>query len=340
MAPPVASTRPITIFRPATSARSFVVRMPVSGLQVLRLGSRMNTNGECNSGGDGGGGQQQQQQPPRAASAPPDKSGVMVALSPRPSSVGPRIVVQTSNAQVSPASILSSAGHFLSEGDPSSGVSSCDNSQSVTTRAGAPDSLVISSDNSVSIPDNNHSFVISTANSVKRAAVNVSAGLSVSGATAPPSTASINTVLSSPCVQSQSPMQQQQMQQPVSQQPLSQHSNAHMRSNIHMNNMQHVNNFQHSNNVNIMQSVSSMNMQPGSNVMSMGNIQQTTSNGGMNGMTMTGPVNQMFSSVKNDTSEEGCPCNMKAMIICMKCGAFCHHDCIGPARLCVACLIR
>lgn len=339
MAPPVASSRPITIFRPATSGRPIVVRMPVSGLQVLRLGSRTNTNGECNNGVDGSGGQQQQQ-PPRAASAPPDKSGVMVALSPRPSSVGPRIVVQTSSAQVSPASILSSAGHFLSEGDPSSGVSSCDNSQLVTTRAGASDSLVISSDNSVSIPDNNHSFVISTANSVKRPAVNVSVGVSVSGVAAAPGTASTNTVLSSPCVQAQSPMQQQQMQQPVSQQPLSQHSNAHMRSNIHMNNMQHVNNFQHSNNVNIMQSVSSMNMQPGSNVLSMGNMQQATSNGGINGMTMTGPVNQMFSSVKNDTSEEGCPCNMKAMIICMKCGAFCHHDCIGPARLCVACLIR
>lgn len=339
MAPPVASARPITIFRQAASGRPIVVRMPVS---VLRLGSRVSTNGECNSGGDGSG---QQQQPPRAASAPPNKSGVMVALSPRPSSVGPRIVVQSSSAQVSPGSIISTAGHFLSEGDPSSGVSSCDNNQFVTTRAGASESLIMSSDSAVTIPENNHSFVISTANSVKRPAVNVSVGLSVSGA-AMPSTTCINTVSNNPGVQSQShslqsqSQMQQQQQQPVSQQSMSQHTNAHMRSNIHMNNMQHMNNFQHSNNVNIMQPVSSMNMQPGNNVQSMGNIQQLTSSGGVNGMTVTGPVNQMFSGVKNDTAEEGCPCNMKAMIICMKCGAFCHHDCIGPARLCVACLIR
>ncbi|GFS13555.1 polycomb protein Asx-like isoform X2 [Elysia marginata] len=34
-----------------------------------------------------------------------------------------------------------------------------------------------------------------------------------------------------------------------------------------------------------------------------------------------------------------CPCNHKAMVICKKCGAFCHNDCIGPSRLCVTCLI-
>ncbi|MPC29862.1 Polycomb protein Asx [Portunus trituberculatus] len=140
MAPPLASTRPITILRQSPSGRPLVVRMPVSGLQVLRLGSRANPSGDCNSSSDSGN-QQQQQHPPRAASAPPNKSGVMVALSPRPSSVGPRIVVQTSNAQVSPASILNTSGHFLSEGDPSSGVSNCDNTQFITTRAGASPSL-------------------------------------------------------------------------------------------------------------------------------------------------------------------------------------------------------
>lgn len=327
MAPPLASTRPITILRPSPSGRPIVVRMPVSGLQVLRLGSRANPSGDCNSSSDSGN-QQQQQHPPRAASAPPNKSGVMVALSPRPSSVGPRIVVQTSNAQVSPASILNTSGHFLSEGDPSSGVSNCDNTQFITTRAGASPSLVISSDNSVSISDYNHPLIISTTNNLKRPAVNVSVGPSYSGII-PPSTTSINTMSGSPA--------HSQAQQSVSQQPMSQHSNASIRSN--MNNMQHID-FQTQSSANSMQPVSSMNMQPGNNVQSVGNIQHIVSSASMNGMTVTGPGNQNFSSGKNDASEEGCPCNMKAMIICMKCGAFCHHDCIGPTRLCVACLIR
>lgn len=33
-------------------------------------------------------------------------------------------------------------------------------------------------------------------------------------------------------------------------------------------------------------------------------------------------------------------CNVKAMIVCKQCGAFCHNDCIGPAKVCVSCLIR
>lgn len=41
--------------------------------------------------------------------------------------------------------------------------------------------------------------------------------------------------------------------------------------------------------------------------------------------------------VRNDTT---CVCNLKAMIMCKKCGAFCHDDCISPSRLCVTCLIR
>lgn len=37
---------------------------------------------------------------------------------------------------------------------------------------------------------------------------------------------------------------------------------------------------------------------------------------------------------------ESCACNLKAMIECVKCGAFCHDDCIGPSKVCVACTIR
>ncbi|VVC30401.1 Hypothetical protein CINCED_3A014450 [Cinara cedri] len=35
-----------------------------------------------------------------------------------------------------------------------------------------------------------------------------------------------------------------------------------------------------------------------------------------------------------------CSCSLNAMVVCKKCGAFCHDDCIGPSKLCVTCLIR
>jgi len=35
-----------------------------------------------------------------------------------------------------------------------------------------------------------------------------------------------------------------------------------------------------------------------------------------------------------------CACSLNAMVICQQCGAFCHDDCIGAAKLCVACVIR
>jgi hypothetical protein len=33
-------------------------------------------------------------------------------------------------------------------------------------------------------------------------------------------------------------------------------------------------------------------------------------------------------------------CNMKAMVACQSCGAYCHHECISANRLCFTCLIR
>ncbi|GAB6029178.1 hypothetical protein CHUAL_014151 [Chamberlinius hualienensis] len=42
----------------------------------------------------------------------------------------------------------------------------------------------------------------------------------------------------------------------------------------------------------------------------------------------------------NGSTTSSCVCNLKAMVACKKCGAFCHDDCIGPLRLCVTCLIR
>lgn len=35
-----------------------------------------------------------------------------------------------------------------------------------------------------------------------------------------------------------------------------------------------------------------------------------------------------------------CSCSLNAMVVCKKCGAFCHDDCVGPSKLCGTCLIR
>ncbi|CAL4174480.1 unnamed protein product, partial [Meganyctiphanes norvegica] len=167
MAPPVGTSRPITILRTSTGGKPIIL----SGLQVFRFGTSASSvpqvNGESTSSA---GGENQSAHPPRAASAPPTKSGVMVALSPRPSSVGPRIVVQTSTSGVpqgtqntfyspqgSPTSILSPSGqHFLSEGDLSSGVNSSDNSQtSITTQCdAATSSLANTRAEAMQTPDN------------------------------------------------------------------------------------------------------------------------------------------------------------------------------------------
>ncbi|XP_057666536.1 putative Polycomb group protein ASXL3 isoform X2 [Diorhabda carinulata] len=40
------------------------------------------------------------------------------------------------------------------------------------------------------------------------------------------------------------------------------------------------------------------------------------------------------------TSDSSCSCSLKAMVMCKKCGAFCHDDCIGPNKLCRTCFIR
>ncbi|XP_031342356.1 polycomb protein Asx isoform X2 [Photinus pyralis] len=45
-------------------------------------------------------------------------------------------------------------------------------------------------------------------------------------------------------------------------------------------------------------------------------------------------------SIPPPVSDSSCPCNLKAMVMCKKCGAFCHDDCIGPNKLCRTCLIR
>lgn len=40
------------------------------------------------------------------------------------------------------------------------------------------------------------------------------------------------------------------------------------------------------------------------------------------------------------SAPSSCSCSLNAMVICQKCGAFCHDDCIGASKLCVSCVIR
>jgi additional sex combs-like protein len=47
------------------------------------------------------------------------------------------------------------------------------------------------------------------------------------------------------------------------------------------------------------------------------------------------------SQQQQQNQQQSCVCNLKAMIVCQKCGAYCHDDCITPnSRLCVTCHIR
>lgn len=39
-------------------------------------------------------------------------------------------------------------------------------------------------------------------------------------------------------------------------------------------------------------------------------------------------------------SDSNCPCSLKALAICKKCGAFCHDECISANKLCRTCYIR
>ncbi|XP_066255287.1 polycomb group protein Asx isoform X1 [Euwallacea similis] len=45
-------------------------------------------------------------------------------------------------------------------------------------------------------------------------------------------------------------------------------------------------------------------------------------------------------AVMQQPKHDSCACSLKAMVVCKKCGAFCHDDCIGPNKLCRTCFIR
>nr|XP_031546181.1 putative Polycomb group protein ASXL3 isoform X1 [Vicugna pacos]XP_031546182.1 putative Polycomb group protein ASXL3 isoform X1 [Vicugna pacos] len=60
---------------------------------------------------------------------------------------------------------------------------------------------------------------------------------------------------------------------------------------------------------------------------------------GLTGQNAQMPVQNFADSSNADELELKCSCRLKAMIVCKGCGAFCHDDCIGPSKLCVACLV-
>lgn len=41
----------------------------------------------------------------------------------------------------------------------------------------------------------------------------------------------------------------------------------------------------------------------------------------------------------SEDSGNGCSCSMNAMVICQKCGAFCHDDCVSSSKLCGSCVM-
>ncbi|NWU92370.1 ASX protein, partial [Upupa epops] len=65
----------------------------------------------------------------------------------------------------------------------------------------------------------------------------------------------------------------------------------------------------------------------------------TTSATGLSNQNAQIPVQKFADSSNADELELKCSCRLKAMIVCKGCGAFCHDDCIGPSKLCVACLV-
>lgn len=70
---------------------------------------------------------------------------------------------------------------------------------------------------------------------------------------------------------------------------------------------------------------------------------RATGSGAANNITTS---QQAFQGVVEEVSQivvdsgGNCVCDLRAMIMCRKCGAFCHDDCIGPSDLCMTCLIR
>lgn len=62
---------------------------------------------------------------------------------------------------------------------------------------------------------------------------------------------------------------------------------------------------------------------------------------GENSVMVDHPGAQMQAQQKpTAATKESCACSLKAMVMCKKCGVFCHDDCMGPNKLCRTCYIR
>lgn len=72
-----------------------------------------------------------------------------------------------------------------------------------------------------------------------------------------------------------------------------------------------------------------------------GQAQGQVSGGGSTGHSGQALQEQHHQDTGSDAngSKNDCSCNLKAMIMCKQCGAFCHDDCIGPMHLCVMCYV-
>ncbi|XP_069777712.1 putative Polycomb group protein ASXL3 isoform X2 [Narcine bancroftii] len=89
----------------------------------------------------------------------------------------------------------------------------------------------------------------------------------------------------------------------------------------------------HFSGTNLKQAASVIEQSIGSFLGSSGNDSITLSN------QNTSILAHKFSNNDGAELELKCSCRLKAMIMCKGCGAFCHDDCIGPSKLCVACLV-
>ena len=58
-------------------------------------------------------------------------------------------------------------------------------------------------------------------------------------------------------------------------------------------------------------------------------------------MMVVGGGGQGMGGGAGNNAAASCLCNMKALVACQSCGAYCHDDCISATtRLCFTCLIR
>ena len=314
----ISGSTPITILRPASGGKPVFLRtLSVSNVHLVRVSDILS-----NAKPDG----DQPREPPRASSAPPSRNDLVTCI-PRPNSVGPRILIPTS--QVSCTS-PSPSGHFLSKGDPSSCTLGSTNKE--MSRAGAT-----TANNTISSP---HQYIIFKPNSV------ISKNI-VSATTKPQQEEFPNhekTFIETPAISSQSPSEFKENPStlpPVHQvvQCVGTPNNA-VDSNIAGTVVNNTSSFPVTAQPTLMAKPQVFSQQQASVLSASGAVYRTPTVPSGVSLNVFASNNQVRATDDNSDSDEGCPCNMMAMVACVKCGAFCHQDCVSANRLCVTCLIR